>query len=279
VPVFTDPPHTYDELCDQIPCPLSRLYHQRSKLSEYGQQQLQERIAAYNQDLEAVRRSSRAYKSYPTRPQVRLPRPGRRFRGRRLDDALKSRRTRRGEFAPEPVALKQWSRLLDAACGITGRATHPEFPDVVQDLRAWPSGGALYPIEVYLLALESKELDRAVFHYQVPSHALARLGPCPDQQRLERLVLAEGLWEHARGLIVLTAVFERTQIKYDERGYRFMLLDAGHLAQNLLLVCEDLHLAAIPLGGFQDDGLAKVLGLDPAEEGPLYAILIGAARR
>ena len=277
--MFTDPPHTYDELCRRIPCPLSRLYHQHSKLSEYGQQELQERIAAYNQDLEAVRRSSRATKSYPTRPQVRLPRLGRRFRGRRLDDVLRSRRTRRGEFATKPVTLKQWSRLLGAACGITGRATHPEFPDVVQDLRAWPSGGALYPIEVYLLAIKSSELPRAVFHYQVSSHALAELGPCPDQQRLERLVVADGLWEHASGLIILTALFARTQVKYGERGYRFMLLDAGHLAQNLLLVCEDLRLAAVPLGGFQDDGVAEVLGLDPAEEGPLYAILIGAARR
>ncbi len=277
--MFTDPPHTYDELCREIHSPLSRLYHQHSKLSEYGQQELQERIAAYNQDLEGVRRSSRAYKSYPTRPKVRLPRPGRRFRARRLDDLLRTRRTRRGEFSSKPVTLKQWSRLLGAACGITGRATHPEFPDVVQDLRAWPSGGALYPIEVYLAALRSKELDRAVFHYQVPSHALVDLGPCPDQQRLERLVLAEGLWEHASGLIILTAVFARTQVKYGERGYRFVLLDAGHLAQNLLLVCEDLHLAAVPLGGFQDDALAELLGLNPAEEGPLYAILIGAAQR
>jgi nitroreductase len=58
-----------------------------------------------------------------------------------------------------------------------------------------------------------------------------------------------------------------------------VLLDAGHLAQNLLLVCEDLRLAAVPLGGFQDDALAELLGLDPSEEAPLYAILIGATRR
>ena len=192
---------------------------------------------------------------------------------------LRTRRTRRGEFAPKPVTLKQWSRLLHGACGITGRVAHPEFPDVVQDLRAWPSGGALYPIEVYLAALRSKELSRAVFHYQVPSHALVELAPCPDQQRLERLVLAEGLWEHASGLIILTAVFDRTLMKYGERGYRFVLLDAGHLAQNLLLVCEDLRLAAVPLGGFQDDAVAELLGLNPTKEGPLYAILIGATRR
>ncbi len=61
-------------------------------------------------------------------------------------------------------------------------------------------------------------------------------------------------------------------------GYRFVLLDAGHLAQNVLLACEDLHLAAVPLGGFDDDGLAELLELKPDREAPLYAILIGTGR-
>ena len=277
--MWFDSPRSYDELCDDVDCPLSRLYHQESKLSEHKQHAFQEGIAAYNQDGEAIHRSSRAYKPYPTRPGVDLPRPSRRRRGRRLDDLLRTRRTRRGGFASRPVTLEQWGHLLGAACGITGRVTHPEFPDVVQDLRAWPSGGALYPVEVYLASLRGKELGRAVYHYQVPSHALSEVASCPEEERLERLVFADGLWQNASGLVILTAVFARTQVKYGERGYRFVLLDAGHLAQNVLLVCEDLRLAAIPLGGFQDDALGELLGLKPREEAPIYAILIGAAKR
>jgi SagB-type dehydrogenase family enzyme len=273
--VLSDQPRTYDELCEEDPWPLSRLYHQHSKLSEYKQQAFQEEIATYNEDVEAIRQSSRALKLYPTRRKIKLPRAARRLRGRRLQDLLRSRRTRRGQFSPKPVTLKQWGNLLNMACGLTGQVAHPDFPNIVQDLRAWPSGGALYPIELYLAALRSRELDRAWYHYQLQSHLLAQLGPCPDQQRLRRLVFADGLWENASGLLVLTSVFARTQIKYGERGYRFILLDAGHLAQNILLTCADLHLAAIPLGGFDDDAIGKLLELKPDEEAPVYAILIG----
>ncbi len=102
------------------------------------------------------------------------------------------------------------------------------------------------------------------------------MAPCPDDAALQNGVYAEGLWQNAAGLLVLTGVFARTQIKYGERGYRFVLLDAGHLGQNILLACEDLRLAAVPLGGFHDDAVAKWLQLKPQEEFPLYAILIGA---
>ena len=276
--MFSDQARTYDELCEEVAWPLSRLYHQHSKLSEYKQQAFQEEIAAYSQDVEAIRQSSRSLKLYPTRPMIELPRPRRRFRGRRLHDLLRTRRTRRGQFSAKPVTLRQWGNLLETACGLTGRVAHPDFPDVVQDLRAWPSGGALYPVELYLAALRSKELDRAWHHYQVQSHRLAQLAPCPEDRRLGRLVFADGLWQNASGLLVLTGVFARTQIKYGERGYRFVLFDAGHLAQNVLLACEDLRLAAVPLGGFDDDGLAELLGLKPDREAPLYAILIGTGR-
>jgi len=255
--VFADEPRTFDEVCEEAAWPLSRLYHQHSKLSEHKQQAFQEAIAAYSEDPEAIRRSSRAFKPYPTRPAVELPPASRRLGRRRLGDVLRTRRTRRANFSPQPMSLKQWGHLLATACGPTGQVTHPEFPDIVQDLRAWPSGGAMYPIEVYLATLAGNELDRCWYHYQVPSHRLATLGPCPDAGRLARLVFADGLWQNASGLLVLTGVFARTQVKYGERGYRFVLLDAGHLAQNLLLVCEDLRLAAVPLGGFDDDGEQK----------------------
>ncbi len=274
--MLSDRPNGYEALCEEEAWPLSRLYHQHSKLSGRKQQAFEEVIAAYSQDEEAIRRSSKASKVYPTKRKIVLPKAGRFFRGRRLFDLLKSRRTRRGQFSPKPMTVKQWGRLFDMACGLTGRVTHPNFPDIVQDLRAWPSGGAMYPIEVYLAAMSGNELERTWYHYQVASHELARLDtPVLDAQALQRLVIADGLWDNAGGLLVLTGLFARTQKKYGERGYRFVLLDAGHLAQNILLACEDLGLAAISLGGFDDDGLARSLGLDTKKEAPVYAVLVG----
>jgi len=283
--VLSDRSSGYEALCEEEAWPLSRLYHQHSKLSDRKQEEFEEVIAAYSQDEEAIRRSSRASKPYPTKRKIGLPRAGRTFRGGpfrggRLVDLLRSRRTRRGQFSPRPMTVKQWGRLFEMACGLTGQVAHPNFPDIVQDLRAWPSGGAMYPIEVYLAALGGNELEPAWYHYQVASHELARLDAAaldsrPEGQPLQRLVFADGLWENAGGLLVLTGLFARTQEKYGERGYRFVLLDAGHLAQNILLACEDLGLAAIPLGGFDDDGLARSLGLDARKEAPVYTILVG----
>jgi len=268
-------PGSYEALFDRASWPLSRLYHANSQLSAHLMPAFAEQVAAFGADPEALRRASQPWKLYPTRPQIELPRSSRRFGGRRLRDVLRTRRTRRGEFSPHPVTLRQWGALLELACGLTGRVTHPQFPDVVQDLRAWPSGGALYPLEVYVAVLTSDELERAVHHYQPQTHRLAQLAPCPDLDRLQTLVYADGLWPNASALLVLTAVFARTQVKYGERGYRFVLLDAGHLAQNILLVAEDLGLAAIPLGGFDDQGLGAALGLNAGDEAPLYAILMG----
>ncbi len=273
-----DSPHTFDELCQEVSWPLSRLYHQHSKLSRYKFLEFQQRIADFGQDVEAVRESTQTGKRYSTRPSIELPRAKRRFGSRRLYDVLRTRRTRRGVFSHKPVPLRQWGHLLDAACGLTGSVEHPDFDDVDQDLRAWPSGGAMYPVEIYLASLLGSDLERGLYHYHARSHSLAHLGACPVDEDLHGLVYADGLWENACGLVILSAVFARTQAKYGERGYRFVFLDAGHLAQNILLVCEDLRLDAIPLGGFDDDGLAARLGLDVQKESPIYAILIGATQ-
>ena len=79
--------------------------------------------------------------------------------------------------------------------------------------------------------------------------------------------------------VVLTAVFERTQARYDERGYCFALLEAGHAAQNLLLVAESMGLAAVPIGGFCEDALGRALGVEPAKESPVHVLLVGKAKR
>jgi SagB-type dehydrogenase family enzyme len=173
------------------------------------------------------------------------------------------------------VARRDVGTLLELACGETGTICHPQQAGLSQRVRAWPSAGGLYPIETYLAVLAPGDLNRGIYHYQVQSHALAELAPLPPETRLQELVYAEGFWDNAALMVILTGVFARTQAKYGERGYRFIHLDAGHLAQNLLLVSEDLGMAVIPIGGFCEDGLAGAMGLDSREECPLYVFLLG----
>ena len=76
--------------------------------------------------------------------------------------------------------------------------------------------------------------------------------------------------------LVVTAMLWRSRFKYGQRGYRFALLEAGHLAQNVLLASEGLDLAAVPVGGFYDRRLAALLAIDGVNEVPLYVLPIGS---
>jgi SagB-type dehydrogenase family enzyme len=267
-------PRDYDEIDPPPPWPLSRLYHENSKLTERRALELREQIDRFADGGEAplLRPGTGTGTIHPSRPSIALPRAGRRIFGARLDDALRGRRSPRGAFAPARLELAPVGALLDLSFGTTG-----ELPSAggATRLRAFPSAGALYPIEIYLAALDCAALGGEIHHYDAERHALARLSACPPRAEMERMIFADGLWEHAALAIVFTGVFERTQAKYGERGYRFVLLEAGHAAQNLLLVARSLGLQAAPIGGFCEDALGAALGLDQARESPVYTVLVG----
>ena len=265
-------PRDYDEIDPPPPWPLSRLYHENSKLTERRALELQEQIARFADGGEAPLLAPTTGTVHPSRPSIALPRAGRRLFGARLDDALRGRRSQRGPFAPARLGPAQIGALLDLAFGTTGELPAGETP---ARSRAFPSAGALYPIEIYVAALDCPALGRDVHHYDVEHHALSRLAACPARGELERMIFADGLWDHAALAIVFTGVFERTQAKYGERGYRFVLLEAGHAAQNLLLVARSMGLGAAPIGGFCEDALGAALGLDEARESPVYVVLVG----
>jgi SagB-type dehydrogenase family enzyme len=165
--------------------------------------------------------------------------------------------------------------LLDAAAGVTATLEPPRSGGLRQPVRAWPSAGGLYPIELYPVILRGADLEPGIHHFDPCGRRLARIG---QLGQVEECIYADGLLEGASLLLLLTAVLARTQDKYGERGYRLALLDAGHLGQNLLLAAEDLRLGAVAIGGFDDDGLAKLLQLDPAQEPPVHVLLIGSKR-
>ena len=259
-------PRTYEELTAPPPWPLSRLYHENSSLGERRALELREQIERFSDDDGAPRE---APKTYPSRPSTPLPRARRPLFGARLDETLRERRTQRGPFAGGPIPLAQIGALLDLALGVTGSTGE------AASLRAYPSAGALYPLETYLFALDCPPLEQFVFHHDPHRRALAHLAPCPPPADLRRMIFADDLWEGAAAALVLTGVFSRTQAKYGERGYRFVLLEAGHAAQNVLLAARSLGLSAAPIGGFCESALGAAMGLDARGESPVYVILLG----
>lgn len=205
------------------------------------------------------------YKSYPDVSRVELPDP-RGFRGLSVEEALEARRSVR-DYDAQPIALAELSRLLHAAQGITEE--RPAF-------RAAPSAGALYPIELYPVVHGVDTLASGVYHYAVQSHELERLQKGDFRSHVTGAGLHQRFLGQSAVVFLLTAIFQRTRWRYRERAYRYVLLEAGHIAQNLYLAATSMGLGACAVGAFYDNQYDELLGLDGEEEATLYVISVGA---
>lgn len=139
--------------------------------------------------------------------------------------------------------------------------------------RAAASAGGLYPVESYLVADNVAGLDPGVYRYLWDDHALERLKAGRQLGRLRRAALFQGAVSRAPAAVVIAADPAVTRRKYGERGVeRYVHLDAGHAAQNVLLQAEALGLASVPIGAFTDNAVRRTLGIDIQ---PLYIIPVG----
>lgn len=178
-----------------------------------------------------------------------------------LEEALAKRRSVR-EFTEEQLSLEEIGQLLWAVQGIT----HPA------GYRTAPSAGALYPLEVYVTTPEG------MYHYDPQGHFLSLHLQGDLRPGLHIAALQQEPVSNAPAVFVIAAVYERTEQKYgEERSARYVQLEAGHAAQNLLLQAVALDLGAVPIGAFYDDEVKTVLSL-PAGQQPLYLIPVSHPR-
>jgi SagB-type dehydrogenase family enzyme len=190
-----------------------------------------------------------------------------------LGVALARRRSIRS-FAPVTLPLPALATLLRAGYGVTGTL---EAEGEVQPLRAAPSGGALYPLELSAIARRVDGLEPGLYHFD-PLDDVLEVAARGHQAAAEATPFAEAT-ETAAAVIVISAVFWRSRFKYGLRGYRFVLLEAGHVAQNILLAATALGLGAVPLGGFYDRRVDELIDVDGVDESSLYLICVGAPSR
>jgi SagB-type dehydrogenase family enzyme len=185
-----------------------------------------------------------------------------------LATALARRRSTRS-YGPRPLRLDELGTILHAAYGVTGT-----LDGTTQSLRTPPSGGALYPLELYVACRRVEGLDRGLYHYDPLRHGLEllRTSGCNS---LEHLSPYHDPLSSCAALVAMTAMFWRSRFKYGARAYRFTLIEAGHAAQNLLLAVAALGLAAVPIGGFYDRRVDDFLGIDGLHEGSLYLLPVG----
>lgn len=178
-----------------------------------------------------------------------------------LEAALQRRRSVR-EFSAEPLTIEELSQLLWSAQGITDSRGY----------RTAPSAGALYPLELYLATSEG------LFRYIPEDHALLLVRGGDLRPQLSDVALGQESIAEAPATIIFTAVFSRTEERYGTaRSPRYIHLEAGHAAQNVLLQAVALGLGAVPVGAFHDSRLSSVLDL-PSDHVPLYLVPIGRQR-
>jgi SagB-type dehydrogenase family enzyme len=189
-----------------------------------------------------------------------------------LDDVLAARRSVR-RFAGDPLTVSQLSKILFHACGETATAELSTGSGPVS-LRSYPSAGALYPVEMYPIVLEPSDLPRGVYYYSVEHHGLRVLGRLGDLDR-EKILPTTLVEEEVSVLLVLAGAFQRTKVKYGPRGYRYVLQESGHVAQNVHLVATAVGAGAVPLAWFHDRYLNNLLGLDGVDEAALYTVALG----
>lgn len=183
--------------------------------------------------------------------------------GMSLDDVLRKRRSHR-EFTIDPLSRKDLSQLLWSAQGITQE----------RGLRTAPSAGALYPLEVYVVANHVEDLAPGIYHYRVTSHQLQLISTGDFHQRLAKAALGQDVIEQAAAVIAITAVYARTEIKYGSRATRYVHIEVGHVAQNIYLQATALDLGTVMVGAFDDNQVKKVLGLEE-HQAPLALLPIG----
>jgi SagB-type dehydrogenase family enzyme len=251
-------------LDDQAEC-----YHEASKLSPNALDTRIPGVSLLAKSPELRASAIRAVKRQAHLPSVRLPAPT--FPPISFEAVIDARRSER-VLSREALALDQVSTLLYAAYGIT----HSQR-DGGQPLRAVPSAGALYPLEIYPVALSVAELEPALYHFDPLRGVLERLRSGDSQLELETLTVFPELFGAAAIVFFVTAMFWRSRFKYGLRGYRFALLEAGHVGQNLVLTATALGLASVPVGGFYDRRVETFLGTDGVNEAPLYAVAVGPA--
>ena len=194
-----------------------------------------------------------------------LPRPDHETR-LSVEEAIKRRRTVRS-FGSRPITKEDLSQLLYAAQGITEPRGFK---------RAAPSGGALYPLDVYTVVGEKgvEDLDAAVYHYVPSDH---RIEPVTMGDRKEQLARASlhQMWMAGPPVnFVITAEYSRICTKYGERGIRYATIEAGHVGQNIFLQAEALGLKAGIVGAFDDTKVIHVLGI-PKQHEPLLIMPVG----
>jgi SagB-type dehydrogenase family enzyme len=247
------------------------LFHENSKLSLHEPHPTFGRHPA-DSTVVAIMRRLRRVKPYVDYPKLALPAELPEASAS-LDDVIAGRASARA-FGTGKITFGQLAKVLLSTSAVTRSNEDTPYPN---PFRAVPSGGALYPLELYVHARRVEGLAPGLYHLDPEERELDCLRAGDESAPPPGSLIQPDLEAAYAAAVFVTAVFYRSTFKYGDRGYRFVLLEAGHLMQNACLVAVALDLAATPIGGYVDRGIDRWLRLDGLSQSAVYALLLGTS--
>ncbi|MEG1411440.1 MAG: SagB/ThcOx family dehydrogenase [Terrisporobacter sp.] len=180
--------------------------------------------------------------------------------------AMSNRKSIR-EFTNQPILLDKLSFFLRFSAGInTNRHDNSRYV---------PSAGAKYPIEIYMVELTGVCREKGIYHYNIKDDTIELIKKGDFRDLIYLYSHKQDCILTCTSVAIMSCVFERNQEKYGERGYRYILLDAGHICQNMYLTSTFLNLGFVAIGGFNDNEINNLIGLDGINESALYLGCLG----
>jgi SagB-type dehydrogenase family enzyme len=206
------------------------------------------------------------YKAYPDASSIPLPEPGLEG-GLPTSLAIATRRSTRS-YSNQPLSLDELSRFMYLTTGVSSDA----FGNA---RRTAPSSGALYPIEVYPIVHNVDGIEPGVYHYAYREHALELVRAEDMRSRVVEQGLGQEFLGQCGAVLFVTMILQRMRPKYQDRSYRYGLLEAGHVGENAYLAATEMGLGACGIGAFMDDAMNEMIGVDGVEEAVVYMLAVG----
>jgi len=206
------------------------------------------------------------YKSYPSSKTISLPSQLQKTT-LSFTEVLRKRRSIRA-FSNQPLSKVDLAFLLWASTGVRRRERGYEF-------RTAPSAGALYPIETYIAANNVEEVEKGIYHYNIKNHSLEEVKAGNFGDEIAHAALDQNMCATASAVFIWAAIFERSKWKYSQRAYRYVYLDAGHIAENLALAATSINCGSCNVGAFFDDEINSIVGIDGNEESAICLSVVG----
>ena len=193
---------------------------------------------------------------------VKLPKPD--LTGEQSVELLLQQRRSVRSYQKSSLNLAEVGQLLWSAQGVTS----------AQGLRTAPSAGALYPLQLFVVVGDVNDLSPGIYQYNPEEHSLLKTANGDSRRLLQEAAHDQSCISDAAVIFVFTAIYQRTTLKYGERGVRYVHMEVGHAGQNLFLQAQALHLGTLVVGAFDDDEVRKVLNLN-ADMQPLSLMPVG----